>query len=43
MKFLKRMLDWVVFFLTGKGKIAEEAVREGLISYEGQGRDSNGK
>ena len=43
MKILKSILNWFVFILTGKGEIAEEAVREGLISYEGQGRDEYGK
>ena len=43
MKILKSILNWFVFLLTGKGEIAEEAVREGLISYEGQGRDEYGK
>ena len=42
-KFFKRVLDWFVFFLSGKGEIAEEAVREWIISYEGQGRDAFGK
>ena len=43
MKILKNILNWFVFILTGKGEIAEEAIREGLISYEGQGRDKYGK
>ena len=43
MKILKSILNCLVFLLTGKGEIAEEAVREGLISYEGQGRDEFGK
>ena len=43
MKILKSILNWFVFILTGKGEIAEEAIREGLISYEGQGRDEYGK
>ena len=43
MKILKNILNWFVFILTGKGEIGEEAIREGLISYEGQGRDEYGK
>lgn len=43
MKVLKSVLNWFVFLLTGKGKIADEAIREGIISYEGQGRDEFGK
>lgn len=43
MKVLKNVLNWFVFLLTGKGEIADEAIREGIISYEGQGRDKYGK
>lgn len=43
MKILKSILDWVVFILTGKGDIADEMVRDGVISYEGQGRDRFGR
>ena len=43
MKILKNVLNWFVFLLTGKGEIADEAIREGIISYEGQGRDKYGK
>lgn len=43
MKVLKSVLNWFVFLLTGKGEIADEAIREGIISYEGQGRDKYGK
>lgn len=43
MKILKNILNWFVFLLTGKGEIADDAIREGLISYEGQGRDKFGK
>ena len=43
MKILKNILNWVVFLLTGKGEIADEAIREGIISYEGQGGDEFGK
>ena len=43
MKILKNILNWFVFLLTGKGEIADEAIRDGLISYEGQGRDKYGK
>lgn len=43
MKILKNIFNWILFFMTGKGEIADEAVREGLISYDGQGRDEFGK
>ena len=40
---VKRIGDWLMFMLTGKGTIADEAIREGIISYEGQGRDAYGR
>ena len=40
---LKRIGDWLMFLLTGKGEIADEAIRESIISYEGQGRDKYGR
>lgn len=40
---MKKVLDWVMFLLTGKGPLADEMVDEGVISYEGQGRDKYGK
>lgn len=43
MKILKNILNWFVFLLTGKGEIANEAIENGLVSYEGQGRDKYGK
>lgn len=43
MKILKRVLDWFVFLLAGKGKVAEEMVYKGLIDYSGQGRNKYGK
>lgn len=42
-KFIKSLLNWFVFFLTGKGEIANEAIEAGLIDYSGQGRDKYGK
>lgn len=43
MKALRRIGDWIVFILTGKGRIADEGVEAGVITYEGQGRDENGR
>lgn len=43
MKILRNIWNWFMFLLTGKGEIANEAIREGIISYEGQGRDEFGK
>jgi hypothetical protein len=40
---MKKILDFIVFILTGKGDLAKEAIDEGLISYEGQGRDKYGR
>ena len=43
MKILKNILNCLVFLLTGKGKVAEEMIGEGLIDYSGQGRNECGK
>ena len=43
MKILKSILDYLIFSLTGKGKVAEEMVDKGLIDYSGQGRNKYGK
>ena len=43
MKILKGILNWVIFLFTGKGELADEMIELGLISYEGQGRDKNGR
>ena len=40
---MKKFLSWIIFFLTGKGEIANKAVDEGLIDYSGQGRNKYGK
>lgn len=40
---LKRVLDWVVLILTGKGEIANEAVDNGICDFSGQGRDKYGR
>jgi hypothetical protein len=42
-KVLKAIGNGILFALAGKGEIADEAIREGIISYEGQGRDEFGK
>ena len=42
-KVVERIINWIVFILTGKGKIANEAIDEDLIDYSGQGRDKHGK
>lgn len=43
MKLIKRILNWFMFILTGKGPIADEAIEVGLIDHSGQGRDKYGK
>lgn len=40
---MKKVLDIIVFIFTGKGDFAKEAVDNGLVSHEGQGRDKYGK
>ena len=41
-KLVKRILEWVVFILTGKGEIAKEGVDAGILDFSGQGRDKYG-
>jgi hypothetical protein len=43
MKILKNILNWFVFLLTGKGELADEMVENGVVSFEGQGRDKFGR
>jgi hypothetical protein len=40
---MKKIFDFVMFVLTGKGALADEMVDAGVLSYEGQGRDKHGK
>jgi hypothetical protein len=42
-KVLKAIGNEIVFLLTGKGELADEMIEKDLISYEGQGRNKNGK
>jgi hypothetical protein len=42
-KLFKKIGDWFLFIMTGKGKLADEMIELDLISYEGQGRDKNGR
>lgn len=35
---MKKIIDIIVFVLTGKGAIADKAIEAGILSYEGQGR-----
>lgn len=40
---MKKIIDVIVFLFTGKGEYAKEAIDNGLVSHEGQGRDKYGK
>jgi hypothetical protein len=42
-KVLNRILDWIVFLLSGKGVIADEGVDAGILDYSGQGKNEFGK
>jgi hypothetical protein len=43
MKILKNILNWLVFLLTGKGDVANDAVLIGAVDFSGQGRNEFGK
>ena len=38
-----RLLEWILFFLTAGGPIADEAVDAGILDLSGEGRDKYGK
>ena len=42
-KILRAILDTFVLLLTGKGRLADEAVEAGLLDYSGQERDRYGR
>lgn len=33
---MKKLINWLIFLLTGKGEIGEMAEKAGLVSYKGQ-------
>ena len=43
MKTLKKILNWILLVLTGKGRIADEAVDNEICDFSGQGRDKRGR
>lgn len=43
MKTIKKILNWIMFLLTGKGPIADEAVDDSICDFSGQGRDKHGR
>ena len=40
---MKKFFDFILFLFTGKGDFANNAIENGAVSYEGQGRDKYGK
>lgn len=40
---LRRIGEWLMFLLTGKGTVANEAVDAGICDFSGQGRDKYGR
>ena len=42
-KVLKRIGDWFVFLVGGKGTITDECVNLDLCDFSGQGRDRYGR
>lgn len=43
MKLFSTIWNWLLFLFTGKGPVAEQAVKEGLLDLSGEGRDETGK
>lgn len=43
MKTIKKILNWIVMILMGKGSIADEAVDNEICDFSGQGRDKHGR
>lgn len=41
-KFFSAVCDWIVFILTGKGRIGKESVDLGICDFSSQGRDKYG-
>ncbi len=42
MKALKAIWNWIFYIVTGKGKVRETTVDEGLCDFSGQGRNKYG-
>ena len=40
---MRRILNWIMFILTGKGPIADDAVDNDICDFSGQGRDKHGR
>lgn len=43
MKILKNILNWFMLLLGEKSELTDEMVNEGVVSFEGQGRDEFGR
>lgn len=40
---MKKLFNFILFVLTGKGELARDAIDAGIIDYSGQGRDRYGR
>jgi hypothetical protein len=43
MKILKNILNWFMLLVGAKSELTDEMVENGVVSFEGQGRDKFGK
>lgn len=43
MKILKNILNWFMFIVGEKSELTDEMVENGVVSFEGQGRNACGK
>lgn len=43
MKILKNILNWFMWVLGAKCELTDEAVKEGICDFSGQGRNEFGK
>lgn len=43
MKTLKNILNWFMLLVGAKSELTDEMVENGVVSFEGQGRNSCGK
>lgn len=43
MKTIKKILNWIMLILTGKGPIADKAADDDICNFSGQGRDKHGR
>ena len=43
MKILKNIFNWFILLVGAKSELTDEMVENGVVSFEGQGRDEFGK